>query len=149
MRRFVWTVLVALLASCAALPALDPPRVRVADIREVSIEGWELRLLVELRVQNPNGLAIDYDGVDVKLDLQGRTVATGVSGERGSVPAYGEALVALPMRVSLLDLGRQALRMFRDGTPERLHYTLEGKLGSPLFGATRFHAEGELALPGE
>lgn len=150
--RWTWAVLAGLalaLGSCAGLPALDPPRVSVADIRAVSVEGWELRMLLELRVQNPNRLAIDYDGLDVKLDLQGKTVATGVSAERGSIPAYGESLVALPMRVSLVNLGRQALRMFGNGTPERLHYALEGKLGSPLFGATRFHAEGELALPGE
>jgi LEA14-like dessication related protein len=138
-----------LLGSCAGLPALDPPRVSVADIEAASVEGLELRLLVKLRVQNPNSLAIDYDGIDVKLDLQGRTVATGVSAERGSVPGYGESIVALPVRISMVDLGRQALRMFRDGAPERMHYALEGKLGSPFFGATRFHAEGDLALPGD
>ncbi|HET9651088.1 MAG TPA: LEA type 2 family protein [Usitatibacter sp.] len=142
-------VLALAVSACAMMPALDPPRVSVADIRAVSVEGLELRMLLELRVQNPNGLAIDYDGVDVKLDLQGRTVATGVSAEHGSVPAYGESVVALPVRVSMVNLGRQALRMFGNGTPERVHYALEGKLGSPLFGATRFHSEGDLSLPGE
>lgn len=147
--RAVSTVLALVLGACAAMPALDPPRVSVADIRAVSAEGLELRMLLELRVQNPNRLAIDYDGVDVKLDLQGKTVATGVSAEHGSIPGYGESVVALPVTVSLVDLGRQALRVFGNGTPERVHYALEGKLGSPLFGATRFHSEGELSLPGD
>ena len=104
-----------------------------------------MRLVVQLRVQNPNGLAIDYDGLDVKLDLNGKTVARGVSDQRGSVPRYGEAVVSLPVTISLLDLGRQALRMFQGD--QRMRYAIDGKLGSPLFGATRFHSEGELTLP--
>ena len=148
-KLFVAFIAFVLLAGCAGLPALDPPRVSLSDIEAVSFERMELRMLVKLRVQNPNGLSIDYDGIDVKLELQGKTVATGVSDERGSIPAYGEAVVALPVRVALVDLGRQALRMFRDGTPERMHYALEGKLGSPLFGATRFRSEGDINLPGD
>ena len=143
----VWTGLALLLASCAGFRALDPPRVTVAGIDLVSFEGLEMRMLVSLRVQNPNGLPIDYDGVQVKLDIEGKTVASGVSDEHGSIPSYGESVVALPVTLSLVDLGRQALRMFRDGTPETMHYVLEGKLGSPLFGATRFRSEGDLALP--
>lgn len=146
MRSFIVLLLALILGSCAALPSLDPPRVSLAGIDDVAIEGMEMRLLLRLRVQNPNGLAIDYDGVDVKLDLNGRTVARGVSDQRGSVPRYGEAVVALPVTISMLDLGRQALRLFQGGS-DRMHYAIEGKLGSPLFGATRFRSEGELSLP--
>lgn len=145
MRSFIVLLMALILGSCAALPSLDPPRVTLAGIDDVAMEGMEMRLVVRLRVQNPNGLAIDYDGVDVKLDLNGRTVARGVSDQAGSVPRFGEALVALPVTISMLDLGRQALRMFQGD--QRMHYAIEGKLGSPLFGATRFHSEGELQLP--
>src|ERR1700760_2994217 len=84
------------LASCAGLPTFDPPRVTLADIDSVSFEGLEMRMVVRLRVQNPNGIAIDYEGIDVSLALQGKAVAHGVSNERGSVPSYGETIVALP-----------------------------------------------------
>jgi LEA14-like dessication related protein len=139
--------IVALVASaCAILPALDPPRVTLADIDSVSFEGMELRMLVRLRVQNPNGVALDYDGIDVQLSLQGKGVARGVSDERGSVPRYGEATVVLPVTVSLIDLGRQALGIF-SGTDGRVHYAIEGKLGGSLLGATRFHSEGQVSVP--
>jgi LEA14-like dessication related protein len=134
------------LGGCASLPAFDPPRVTLAGIDSVAIEGMELRLRVALRVQNPNGIALDYDGIDVQLSLQGRGVARGVSDERGSVPRYGEAVVTLPVTISLMDLGRQALGILKGGN-SRLHYAIEGKLGSPLLGATRFHSQGEVALP--
>src|SRR6476619_6175352 len=96
-RATVMACMVALLAACAMLPHLDPPRVTLANIDSVAFEGMELRMLVQLRVQNPNGIALDYDGIDVQLSLQGKGVAHGVSNERGSVPGYGEAIVTLPV----------------------------------------------------
>ncbi|HZZ92213.1 MAG TPA: LEA type 2 family protein [Usitatibacter sp.] len=135
-----------LLSACASLPAMDPPRVTLADIDSVAFEGMELRMLVRLRVQNPNGIALDYDGIDVQVSLQGKGVARGVSDERGSVPRYGEAIIVLPVTVSLMDLGRQALGIF-NGADGRIHYAIEGKLGGTLLGATRFHSQGEVSLP--
>jgi LEA14-like dessication related protein len=142
----VITAMTLLLCGCASLPAFDPPRVTLAGIDSVAFEGMELRMLVQLRVQNPNGIALDYDGIDVQLSLQGKGVARGVSNERGSVPRYGEAVVALPVTISLMDLGRQALGILKGGD-SRVHYAIEGKLGSPLLGATRFHSQGEVAFP--
>jgi LEA14-like dessication related protein len=134
------------LAACAGLPALDPPHVTLADVESVSLEGMELRMVVKLRVQNPNGIDLGYDGLDVKLSLQGKGVARGVSDARGSIPRYGEAIVALPVTVSLMDLGRQAFTILRGGGGP-LRYELEGKLGGTLLGATRFHWQGQLAMP--
>lgn len=144
-RRFLLLAALAL-GACSTLPRLDPPRVTLADIDSVSFEGMELRMRVKLRVQNPNGLALDYDGIDVQVSLQGKGVARGVSNERGSVPAYGEAIVALPVTISLMDLGRQAFGILQGGEG-RLHYAIDGKLGGTLLGATRFHSQGELSLP--
>src|SRR5947208_56640 len=93
-------VLCIFIAACASLPAFDPPRVTLASVDSVAFEGMELRMIVQLRVQNPNGIALDYDGIDVQLSLQGRGVARGVSNERGSVPRYSEAIVTLPVTIS-------------------------------------------------
>lgn len=144
--RLLVVVLGLILAACAAMPALERPRVTVADIDEVSFRGMELRMLMKLRVQNPNFLAIDFDGVDIRFVIDGRTVAHGVTRERGSVPAHGEAIVPLPVTVSFLELGSQAMRLLQ-GRSERIPYVVEGQLDSPLFGATAFRREGELKIP--
>jgi LEA14-like dessication related protein len=142
----VWLALV--LGACAGLPGRDPPRVTVAGIEALEGEGLELRMLVKLRVVNPNDFPIAYDGVYVRLDLQDHTVATGVSDERGEIPRFGEAVVPVRVTISLVDVARRALRMFKQGEPpETLHYRLEGKLNGPMFGAIRFQTEGELKLP--
>jgi LEA14-like dessication related protein len=137
----------SLLAACALMPGRDPLQVNVADVESVSGEGFEFRMLVKLRVQNPNDAPVEYDGVYLKLDVLDKTFASGVSDERGVVPRFGEALITVPVTVSTLNLVRQTLGMMIDGKrPEKLSYRLEGKLNGPMFGSTRFHSQGELPL---
>jgi LEA14-like dessication related protein len=138
----------AILAGCAGLPHQDPIQVSVANVEPLAGEGLELRLLVKLRVQNPNDAPVQYDGVYVKLDVLDKTLATGVSDERGSIPRYGESVIGLPVTVSGLRMAALAFSVL-DGKPvDRIRYKLEGKLDGPGFGSTRFQSQGELALPG-
>jgi LEA14-like dessication related protein len=151
MRRSMSTLLIAvasLLAACALAPGRDPLQVNVAGIESLSGEGFEFRMLVKLRVQNPNDVPVEYDGVYLRLDVLDKTFATGVSDERGNVPRFGEAIIAVPVTVSTLNLARQVLGMVSGGKPpERIHYRLEGKLNGPAFASTRFESQGELTLP--
>src|SRR5690606_6714307 len=78
------------LAACAAFSPRDPLIVQVAGIQPLTGEGLELRMLVKLRVQNPNDVAIDYHGVALDLEVNGRRLASGVSDQQGSVPRFGE-----------------------------------------------------------
>lgn len=73
----------AMLAGCSSLAPGDPLQVTVAGIDPLPGEGLELRLMVRLRLQNPNDAAVDYDGVYLQLDVQDKTFATGVSDKGG------------------------------------------------------------------
>jgi LEA14-like dessication related protein len=144
-----WPLLAALLLSaCASLPSRDPLEVSVAGIESMPGEGMELRLLVKLRVQNPNDAPVDYDGVALDLDVMGRDFANGVSDQVGTVPRFGEAIVAVPVTVSLMRMARQVLGML-DGKPvDKVTYSLRGKLhGASMFGTQRFTSSGEFDLP--
>ena len=89
MRRSILLVLeiaaALVLAACAGMPGRDPRQITVAGIESLPGEGLEMRMLVKLRVLNPNDAPVDYDGVYVKMDVLDRTFATGASGERGSI----------------------------------------------------------------
>ena len=148
--RFVRIGLIAVaalvLAGCASLQTRDPLQVTVAGIEPLQGEGLELRMLVKLRVQNPNDAALDYDGVYVKLDVLDKTFATGVTDEAGSVPRFGEAVIGVPVTVSVLRMVRHALGML-DGQPmERVTFALSGKLNGPVFSVARFESKGEIDL---
>jgi len=142
-------IIVALsLSACASMPGQEPVQVTVAGIESLPGEGLELRMLVKLRVQNPNDAPIEYDGVYLKLDVLDKTFATGVSDERGSVPRFGESVISVPVTASALRMAVYALSML-DGKPiNKVAYKLDGKLNGPAFGSTRFQTQGELTLPG-
>src|SRR6476620_218072 len=115
----------SLLAACALMPGHDPLQVNVADVEALSGEGFEFRMLVKLRVQNPNDAPVEYNGVYLKLDVLNRTFATGVSDERGSIPRFGESVIAVPVTVSTLRVAFQALGFALDGKPaEKVSYNL-------------------------
>ena len=148
--RWVVAALVALgLAGCAGLPAGDPLQVTVAGVEPLQGEGMELRMMVKLRVQNPNDAQVDYDGAYVRLTVQDKTFATGVSDARGTVPRFGETVVAVPVTVSMLNVMRQVIGAIDAGTapPDKVRYSLDGKLHGSGFSSLRFKSQGELTLP--
>lgn len=135
-----------LLAACAALPGRDPLRVELVGVEPVEGQGLELRLAVKLRVQNPNDDAIEYDGAALELEVNGKTLASGVSDQRGSVPRYGERVLVVPVSISALNAVRQAL-VLADGTQrDAVPFVLRGKLAGGVFGAVRFSQEGSLGI---
>jgi LEA14-like dessication related protein len=135
------------LGGCALLEPREPVQVSVVGVEPLVGQGLEMRLLVRLRVLNPNDRPLEYSGVFVRMDVEGQRFATGVSGQPGSVPRYGEALVELPVSISAFDIARQALRVAGGGSTGKLAYELSGRLDGPGLRAMRFDSRGELALP--
>ncbi|RPI16487.1 MAG: Water stress and hypersensitive response domain-containing protein [Lysobacterales bacterium] len=135
------------ISACASLPDRDPLQVTVAGIEPLQGEGMEVRMLVKLRVQNPNDAPVEFTGAYVRIDVLDRTFATGVSDQSGVVPRFGETVVAVPVTVSVLRMMSQVVGML-DGKPvDRIDYALTGKLKGSLFGTQRFEARGEFTLP--
>lgn len=134
---------------CATLPDRDPLQVTVAGIDPLPGEGMELRLNVKLRVQNPNDAPVEYNGVSLKMSVQGRTFASGVSAANGSVPRFGETLVEVPVTISGLRLIHNAIGIMKHGAPGRIDYEMSGKLANGSFTSTRFQTQGDFALPND
>jgi LEA14-like dessication related protein len=137
----------ALATGCASLPQQDPLQGTVAGIESLPGQGMELRLLVKLRVQNPNDDPIEFDGVALSLDVQGKTFASGVSDEVGTVPRFGEAIVQVPMTVPVLRVIRQFIGQVGAGPVAAITYSMKGKLhGTHAFGTQRFKSSGTFNL---
>jgi LEA14-like dessication related protein len=138
-----------LLGGCALLPPAEPLAVTVAGIEALPSEGMEMRLAVKLRVQNPNDQAIDFDGLSVRLIVQGKTFATGVSDQRGSVPRFGTEVITVAVTVSPLQVAWNAVGLLmNEKAPDKIRYDLEGKINRVGFGAIPFRADGEFKMPG-
>ena len=146
-RRAVLLFAAALaLGGCAGMPHKDPLQVTVAGMEGLPGEGMEVRMLVKLRVQNPNAGEVAFSGAYLKFEVQDRTFATGVSDQAGVIPPFGEAIVAVPVTVSVLRMVRQFAGML-DGQPvDKITYEMSGKLSGGPFSTERFSARGEFAL---
>jgi LEA14-like dessication related protein len=86
---------VLLFGGCASLRYSEPIEVIMAGVEPLQSQGLELRMLVKLRIQNPNDLPLDFNGVSIQMDVQGKRFATGVSDTVGSVPRFGETIVSV------------------------------------------------------
>jgi LEA14-like dessication related protein len=135
------------LNGCAGFFNRDAPRVTVAGIEPLEGQGLEMRFAVKLRVQNPNDAPIDFDGVALDLDLNGRAFASGVSDQRGSVPRFGETVVSVPVTVSAFSVARQAFGFATGDTVNKVSYAVRGKLAGGVFGGARFSDSGYVDLP--
>ncbi len=95
------SVLLALaLGGCAGMLTRDPIRINVVNIEPLAGQGLEMRFTVKLRLQNPNETAIEYNGVALELELNGKPFASGVSDQKGSVSRFGETVFSVPVTVS-------------------------------------------------
>jgi LEA14-like dessication related protein len=146
-RRRALSLMLLPLAGCAAMPGHDPVQVQVVGVEPMEGEGMELRFLCKLRVQNPNNSTIDYNGIFIDLQVQGSSFATGVSNESGTIPGFGEAVVAVPVTVGAMRMLRQAVGMYMSEDRSHIAYVLKGKIGGSTFSAVRFESKGELKLP--
>ena len=139
------------LIGCATYPHQEPVEVYVADVATLAGEGLELRMLVKLRIQNPNDVPLAFDGIVLQMDVQGRPFATGVSDVSGVAPRFGETIVTVPVSLSVFGFARRAVDavadIYRRG---KLSYQLKGKLaGGPEAESVYFKSEGEFVLPAE
>ena len=109
------------LAACATLTGREPVVVDVVGVEPLASQGMEGRFLVKLRVQNPNTEPVAFDGVSITLDVRGSRLASGVSDVSGSVPRFGETVLAVPVTVPISAMVAQALGLATgDRLPDRL-----------------------------
>jgi LEA14-like dessication related protein len=151
MRRILGLSLLMILlnlSACALFPQRDPLNINVVGIEPLASQDLEVRFAVKLRLQNPNETAIDYNGVALDLEVNGRTLATGVSDQTGSIPRFSEAILSVPVSISAFTVLRQTLGLSQTQRLDNLPYVLKGKLAGGLFGTMRFVDRGTLDLRG-
>lgn len=150
MRRVHAVILSLLLLSlnaCALFPNRDPVNINVVGLEPLPSQELEVRFAIKLRVQNPNETAIDYNGIALDLEVNGHSLASGVSDQSGLVPRFSEAIVTVPVSVSAFSVLRQTLGLSQTQSLDNLPYVLRGKLAGGLFGTMRFTDSGKLSLP--
>jgi LEA14-like dessication related protein len=126
---------------------LEPPRVKMANIRPESFNLLETVFEVQLRVFNTNDTALHIKGIECRLDLNGKEFAIGVSESDVEVPSYGTALLPVRVYSSVFDIIKSAVGLQNQ---DQLNYHIKGKLrlgGSAFPSTLPFESEGHISLP--
>ena len=139
--------LALLLAGCATLQGREPIDVILVGVEPLEGEGLEARMLVKLRIQNPNDAPLDFNGISLQIDVNDKRFATGVSDAAGSVPRFGETVIEVPVSISVVRIARQAIDVVSDQYRGKLPYEITGRLAGPAFGSAHFKSRGEFTLP--
>ncbi|WP_065617297.1 MULTISPECIES: LEA type 2 family protein [Pseudomonas] len=143
----ILSLLLLSLSACALFPHRDPVNINVVGLEPLPSQELEVRFAIKLRVQNPNETAIDYNGIALDLEVNGHSLASGVSDQSGSIPRFSEAIVTVPVSVSAFSFLRQTLGLSQTQSLDNLPYVLRGKLAGGVFGTMRFTDSGKLSLP--
>jgi LEA14-like dessication related protein len=135
-------------AGCSWLQHKDPPQVTLVGAEPATgkSEGLETRMQLKLRVQNPNDTPIDFTGVYLQIDVQGKSLGSGVSNQGGTVPAFGETVVTVPVEISVWSMAGQAMGLFSGKSMDKVSYAMHGKLSGGSSGTVSFKSQGELNL---
>ncbi len=146
-RSFATAALLALLLpACAGLGYYRFERPDVILVNAVPLEStlFEQRVRLDLRVLNPNSRALDVEGIDLELEVNGIPLARALGNDTVTIPARGEAVTSVVASTTLIDLLRQALAY---SEREESVYHLFGRvhLGGTWGRALRFEHTGSLA----
>ena len=139
-------LLCLLLPGCASLGSrMEAPEVFLIGLAPLPGGALEQRFLIQLRVLNPNDTALEIDGVDVTLDINGARLTRGVSSQRVTIPRLGEGVLQVTATTTLFDIFRQLLII---GERSDLDYELRGRILRPgVRGSLRFERSGTFRPP--
>ena len=135
-----------LLAACAIQPGGDPLTVGVAGLELLPSEGMEGRFLVKVRLENPNEAPVAFNGVSISLNMGDSQLASGVSDASGTIPRFGETVLAVPVAVPLTSIVGEVLSL-ASGNLSHLNFALRGRLAQPDLRGVDFNSTANLELP--
>ena len=87
----------------------------------------EQRFALQLRILNPNDIAIPVEGLSYAIEINDREFAYGVSRQSVEIPAFGEALLDVEVASNLLNVMQQ-LQALHSETRNSMAYRLTGKI---------------------
>jgi LEA14-like dessication related protein len=126
-RGLVLAVLCALLAAgCASALQLEAPKLSVVSMNVQSADIFSQRMLVRMRVLNPNARELPVKGISYKIEIGGAEFAQGLTDTPFIVPALGEAEFDVQVTANLATALSQFLG--RKGSRETLEYRLVGSV---------------------
>jgi LEA14-like dessication related protein len=127
-RRAALLSLAALaIGGCGTLPKLQSPQLSVITMKVQSADIFSQRLLVRMRVLNPNSRELPIKGIQYRIEVNDAELAQGLTDTPFVVPAMGEAEFDVQVTANLASALAKFLSR-RGGSQDSLDYRLIGSV---------------------
>lgn len=137
---------VSVTTACATIPRdMDPPRVHIANITPKEVTIFEQRYDVQVRIMNPNDSDLGITGMRFDIELNDQEFASGLSGQKTTVPRFGSEVVTVEVFTTLGSFLRQLQELSKSDT-SKIRYRLRGTafVESPSAFKLPFDEKGEI-----
>jgi len=111
---------------CAALPKYEAPKLSVVSLKMQSGDIFSQRVLVRMRVFNPNTRELPIEGLTYTIEVNEAELGTGGTAAPFTVPAMGEAEFDMQITANLASALSKLLS--RRNSSEALDYRIHGKV---------------------
>jgi LEA14-like dessication related protein len=119
-------VFVPLLFAGCATTHFEAPQLTVMSMQVQSADLFSQRMLVHMRVVNPNARALPVKSIAYRIEVGGADLAQGVADKAFVVPAMGEAEFDVQVTANLANALSQILG--RKSSRDKLEYRLVGSV---------------------
>ena len=146
--RWCLIALVLLLFGCAALyQSMERPRINIANVMPRDIKLFEQVFDLELRIQNPNDMPLEVNGLAFELELNDKRFATGVSNQSLVIDRLSSDVIHVQAITTLVGFLRQVAEYQQTPNP-RVTYRIKGSIYSGSAGTkVHFDDSGEIKIP--
>ena len=134
-------IVAALLTGCAG--RLQKPEISLAGVELVGLGLVEQRLLLKLRISNPNDVDLPVRVLSFDLDLDGQPFAKGASEQPVIVARQSDALLEVKVVSRLGDVLKKLRAARQSG---KLGYRIHGRVEIDGSGSAAFDRSGEVPL---
>ncbi|MBF0382603.1 MAG: LEA type 2 family protein [Magnetococcales bacterium] len=143
---FSHIVLLMFLASCSSLdeigsgksqPEIKQPTIDLVGVRLGKISFLKQKLIVRLKIKNPNDIAIPISSLNFSLTLEKMETAKGVLGERIDVPVLGEKEFDVIVETSIFKISRPVAKFLKHRS-KTLDYHISGLVSVDVLFAGTF-----------
>src|SRR4051812_46946417 len=127
--RRMWPALLAAiltLTGCVSALKWEAPKLSVASLKVQSADIFSQRLVVHMRVMNPNDRELPIKGITYRIEVNDAELAEGLSDTPFVVPAMGDAEFDVQVTANLATALSQFLS--RRGSSDSLEYRLTGSV---------------------
>ncbi|MEY4588425.1 MAG: hypothetical protein RL497_501 [Pseudomonadota bacterium] len=94
-----------LLSACNPLAKFQNPSVQLSNLKVLERNGFEQLFLLQLKVTNPNKMALPIAGLQYQVRLNGMDVFTGNAVDLPALKAHSDTYVDIPVSANLISAG--------------------------------------------